>query len=270
MATLEERNGLDIHSGPARHIRPRHRAASHWPRIADLGILRVPRGEPEVTGKLGGTRRQGVAWPSRRTTAGCVTKEIRDEILASLAGLEGQHLEVTILFADLRDFTPWVEATPVREVVRDLGAYFTEMEQAIRGEGGLVLQFIGDEIEAAFDAQAARADHPHRAVRAALEMRRRLAAWNVDRAQPLQHGIGVHTGVVLAGNIGSAQHASYALVGDTVNLASRIQELTKEVGADILVSGTTRARLGEEVAVAGMPPVRVKGRSKEVEVYRVL
>jgi adenylate cyclase len=270
MATLEERSGLDINSGPARHIRPRHRAASHWPRIADLGILRVPRGEPEVTGKLGGTRRQGVAWPSRRTTAGCVTKEIRDEILASLAGLEGQHLEVTILFADLRDFTPWVEATPVREVVRDLGAYFTEMEQAIRGEGGLVLQFIGDEIEAAFDAQAARADHPHRAVRAALEMRRRLAAWNVDRAQPLQHGIGVHTGPVLAGNIGSAQHASYALVGDAVNLASRIQELTKEVGADVLVSGSTRARLGEEVAVAGMPPVRVKGRSKEVEVYRVL
>ncbi len=221
---------------------------------------------------VGGTWRQGVAWPSRRTTAagGCVTEEIPDEILASLAGLEGQHLEVTILFADLRDFTPWVEATPVREVVRDLGAYFTEMEQAIRGEGGLVLQFIGDEIEAVFDAQADRADHAHRAVRASLEMRRRLAAWNVDRAQPLQHGIGVHTGPVLAGNIGSAQHAAYALVGDAVNLASRIQELTKEAGADILVSGSTRARLREEVAVAGMPPVRVKGRSKEVEVYRVL
>ena len=107
---------------------------------------------------VGGTWRQGVAWSSRRTTAagGCVTEEIPDQILASLAGLEGQHLEVTILFADLRDFTPWVEATPVREVVRDLGAYFTEMEQAIRGEGGLVLQFIGDEIEAVFDAGGPR------------------------------------------------------------------------------------------------------------------
>ena len=117
--------------------------------------------------------------------------------------------------------------------------------------------------------QADRADHAHRAVRASLEMRRRLAAWNVDRAQPFQHGIGVHTGPVLACNIGSAQHASFALVGDAVNLASRIQELTKEVEADILVSGTTRARLGQELAVAGMPPVRMKGRSKEVEVYRI-
>jgi adenylate cyclase len=181
-----------------------------------------------------------------------------------------EDLEVTILFADLRDFTPWVEATPVREVVRDLGAYFAEMEQAIRGEGGLVLQFIGDEIEAAFGAQAAGADHPRRAVRAALEMRRRLAAWNVERTRPLQHGIGVHTGIVLAGHIGSPQHASYALVGDAVNLASRIQELTRELGADILVSGSTRARLGAEVAVVALPPVRVKGRSKAVEVYRVL
>jgi len=200
----------------------------------------------------------------------CLPEAIPDEILAGRAGLPGQHFEVTILFADLRDFTPWVEATPLHEVVRDLGAYFTEMEQAIRGEGGCVLQFIGDEIEAAFDTQGARADHARRAVRAALEMRRRLAAWNVDRGRPLQHGIGVHTGLVLGGHIGSAQHASYLLVGDAVNLASRIQELTKEAGADILVSGSTRARLGEEVGVAGLPPVRLRGRSEQVAVYRVL
>ena len=78
---------------------------------------------------------------------------IPNELLGSRAGFEGQQLEVTIVFADLRDFTGWVESTPVREVVRDMGAYFTEMEEAIRGEGGLVIQFIGDEIEAAFDAQ---------------------------------------------------------------------------------------------------------------------
>jgi class 3 adenylate cyclase len=212
------------------------------------------------------------SWQSRGTAAagGGVTGEIRDEILARRVALESHELEVTILFADLRDFMPWVEATPPREVVRDLSAYFTEMEQAIRAEGGFVLQFIGDEIEAAFGAQVAWPDHAHRAVQAALEMRRRLAAWNADRAWPLQHGIGVHTGLVLAGNIGSPQRVSHALVGDTVNLASRIQGLTKEVGVDILVSGSTRARLGDEVAVAGLPPVRVKGRSKELEVYRVL
>jgi adenylate cyclase len=194
---------------------------------------------------------------------------IPNELLGSRAGFEGQQLEVTIVFADLRDFTGWVESTPVREVVRDMGTYFTEMEEAIRGEGGLVIQFIGDEIEAAFDAQAGRPDHAQRAVRAALEMRRRLAAWNVGRAKPLLHGVGVHTGLVLGGNIGSARRASYALVGDAVNLASRIQELTKEMGADILISGSTRVRLGAEVRVDPVSLVRVRGRSREVDVYRV-
>ena len=87
-----------------------------------------------------------------------VTREIRDEILAGrVARGEGQLLEVTILFADLRDFTPWVEATEPREVVRDLNEYFTEMDAAIRAHGGLVLQFIGDEIEAVFGAPVAHA-----------------------------------------------------------------------------------------------------------------
>src|SRR5262249_9590905 len=82
----------------------------------------------------------------RETFGKYVTPEIRDEILAGRIALEGQALEVTILFADLRDFTPWVEASHPRDVVRDLNAYFTEMEGAIRAAGGLVLQFIGDEI----------------------------------------------------------------------------------------------------------------------------
>src|SRR5581483_2791513 len=163
-----------------------------------------------------------------------VTREIRDEILAGRVGLEGEQREVTILFADLRDFTPWVEATEPREVVRDLNTYFGEMEAAIRGHGGLVLQFIGDEIEAVFGAPVPAADHAGRAVRAALDMRARLVALNEARRRagkpPLRHGIGVHTGTVLAGNIGASERLSYALVGDTVNLASRIQDLTKTAG----------------------------------------
>jgi adenylate cyclase len=202
-----------------------------------------------------------------------VTPEIRDEILAGRVALEGQTLEATILFSDLRDFTPWVEATDPREVLRDLNAYFTEMEHAITTHGGLVMQFIGDEIEAVFGAPIAAADHAARAVRAALDMRTRLAAWNAARARdgkpPLRHGVGVHTGTVLAGNVGSAERLSYALVGDSVNLASRIQDLTKEAGTDILVSGTTRARLDGSLALQPLPAVRVKGRSAEVEVYRL-
>ncbi len=203
-----------------------------------------------------------------------VTREVRDEILAGRIALEGQAREVTILFADLRDFTPWVEATDPRAVVRDLNSYFTEMEAAIRAHQGLVLQYIGDEIEAVFGAPLALADHADMAVRAALEMRRRLAAWNAARAEAslvsLRHGIGIHTGTVLAGNIGSADRLSYALVGDAVNLASRIQGLNKDVGSDILVSGATRQCLRAAFALAPLPAVRVKGRSAEVEVFRLL
>jgi adenylate cyclase len=202
-----------------------------------------------------------------------VSREIRDEILAGRVSLEGQAQEVTILFADLRDFTPWVEATSPREVVRDLNAYFTEMDQAIRAHRGLVLQFIGDEIEAAFGAPVSDPAHAEMAVAAALEMRRRLAAWNAERVRAgkaeLRHGIGIHTGSVLAGNIGSAERHSYALVGDPVNLASRIQSLNKEYGSDILVSGETRRRLNGRFELVQLPAVRVKGKSVEVEVYRL-
>jgi adenylate cyclase len=147
------------------------------------------------------------------------------------------------------------------------------MDQAIREHRGLVLQFIGDEIEAAFGAPIAYPAHAEMAVRAALEMRRRLQAWNAQRARsgkaPLRHGIGIHTGSVLAGNIGSAERLSYALVGDPVNLASRIQSLNKEFGSDILVSGDTRRRLDDRFDLVQLPSVRVKGKSVEVEVYRL-
>ncbi|HET9923680.1 MAG TPA: adenylate/guanylate cyclase domain-containing protein, partial [Methylomirabilota bacterium] len=203
-----------------------------------------------------------------------VTPEIRDEILAGRIRGEGELTEATILFADLRDFTPWVEATAPRQVVRDLNEYFTEMDGAIRAHRGLVLQFIGDEIEAVFGAPIATGDHAEMAVRAAIEMRRRLRAWNARReaaGKPaLRHGIGIHTGTVLAGNIGGAERLSYALVGDPVNLASRIQGLTKDFKVDILISEATRGRLDGGVQVEELPAVRVKGRVEEVNVYKVV
>jgi adenylate cyclase len=207
----------------------------------------------------------------RETFGKYVSEEIRDEILAGGIALQGEPREVTILFADIRDFTPWVEASDPREVVRDLNSYFTEMETAIRAHGGLVLQYIGDEIEAVFGAPVAKPGHAEHAVRAAQEMRRRLAAWNAARARlgqpPLHNGIGIHTGTVLAGNIGSADRLSYALVGDAVNLASRLQGLTKELNADVLVSGTTRSQIDGELPLTPLPAVKVKGRTAEVEVY---
>lgn len=210
----------------------------------------------------------------RDTFGKYVTPQIRDEILAGRVALEGQAREVTILFADLRDFTPWVEAHDPREVVRDLNTYFGLMEGAIRDHQGLVLQFIGDEIEAVFGAPIPHAQHPDLAVGAALEMRRRLASWNGERAAagrpPFRHGIGVHTGRVLAANIGSPDRLSYALVGDPVNVASRIQGLTKDVGADILVSADTARHLRAPPPLAAVSAVTMKGKSTAVDLYRVV
>lgn len=207
----------------------------------------------------------------RETFGKYVSPEVRDEILAGRASLEGGTREVTILFADLRDFTPWVESMPAAQVVADLNAYFGEMDAAIRAQGGLVLQFIGDEIEAVFGAPVADPGHPEAAVRAALEMRSRLDTWNAGRVAAgkvaLRHGIGIHTGTVIAGNIGSSERLSYALVGDAVNLTSRIQSLNKDFGTQILVSGVTRARLRSAFNFSPLPKVKVKGRSAEVEVY---
>jgi class 3 adenylate cyclase len=209
----------------------------------------------------------------RETFGRYVSPEVRDEILAGRVSAAGAQREVTILFADLRNFTPWVEASPPAEVVTDLNAYFTEMDAAIRAHGGLVLQFIGDEIEAVFGAPLDNPRHADDAVAAAREMSRRLEAWNAARGAtgkpPLRHGIGIHTGTVIAGNIGSAERLSYSLVGDAVNLASRIQALNKEFGTQMLVSGATQSRLASAAGLEAMPTVRVKGRSAEVSVFAI-
>lgn len=207
----------------------------------------------------------------RETFGKYVSPQVRDEILAGRAALAGGQREVTILFADLRDFTPWVESSPATEVVASLNAYFSDMDAAIRANGGLVLQFIGDEIEAVFGAPVANARHADQAVNAALDMQARLLAGNAVRRATgkveLRHGIGIHSGTVVAGNIGSSSRMSYALVGDAVNLASRIQSLNKSFGTRILVSGATRALLSDQHAMRALPAVLVKGRAAEVEVY---
>ncbi len=207
----------------------------------------------------------------RETFGKYVSPEVRDEILAGRASTEGAQCEVTILFADLRDFTPWVESHPAAEVVADLNAYFGEMDAAIRAQGGLVLQFIGDEIEAVFGAPLANTRHADAAVAAARAMGERLEAFNAARRAvgkaALRHGIGIHSGSVIAGNIGSSERMSYALVGDAVNVASRIQALNKDFGTTVLVSGATRKLLSSSEGLAALPAVKVKGRGSEVTIY---
>lgn len=200
-----------------------------------------------------------------------VDRRIRDEILSGRVSLDGERKEATILFADLRDFTPLVAVTPAKDLIYMLNAYFGEVSRAIEQNGGLILQFIGDEVEAVFGAPVATQSHVEDAVMTALDMRRRLTLLNrkfeAKGLPKVAHGIGIHTGSVLAANIGSASRSTYSLIGDTVNLASRIQELTRDFKTDILVSQTVQQQLEGQFPFLSMPETCVKGKTDPIRVY---
>jgi len=203
-----------------------------------------------------------------------VTPEIRDEILAGRIPTSGRRTEATMLFCDLRNFTPFVEGNDPEEVIMSMRTYFTAMQKAISRYQGLVLQYVGDEIEAVFGVPLPYEDHPDKAVLAALEMRSSLEELNEQRLKQgksaFRNGIGIHTGGVLAGNTGSDDRLSYALIGNTVNVASRIQGLTKEFGCDLLISEETQQRLRKSFRLDKKGAQLVKGYSKQITLYSVL
>jgi len=202
-----------------------------------------------------------------------VTKEIRDEILKGRISLDGELKEVTVLFADLREFVKLVESTEPKEVVKIINEYFKQMTEAIEAQHGIVLQFVGDEIEAVFGAPLKSEHHRESAINAALEMRRKISRVNLKLVNqgypPLRHGIGIHSGLVLAANIGSPDRLSYAMVGETVNIASRVQELNKQYGTDILVSGVTCEKLNVDMPLEKIAAVTIKGGQRQIDIYKL-
>ena len=202
-----------------------------------------------------------------------VTPEIRDKILDGSIPLNGERAEATVLFADLRDFTPFVEKNDPEEVIESMRTYFTAMQKAIRKHKGLVLQYVGDEIEAAFGVPLSYDAHAEKAVMAAVEMKKNLEELNSSRVKegkvPFRHGIGIHTGELLAGNTGSEDQPSYALIGDTVNLASRLQGLNKDLGTEIIISATTRRRLDDSFHLKELPATKIKGKSGPLKIFAI-
>jgi adenylate cyclase len=209
-----------------------------------------------------------------RTTMGkYMTAAVVSHLMAGEVELGGKSLEVTILFCDLRDFTTLSEKRSAQEIVGLLNEYFTEMVDCVMAEGGVVDKYIGDNIMAVFGAPVSRADDATHAVRAAIRMRAALAALNTRFATrglpPLRFGIGLHTGEVVAGNIGSAKRMEYTVIGDAVNLASRLESKTKELVTDILISGETYALVKSEIDAEVSGEVHVKGREQAVTAYKV-
>jgi len=229
-----------------------------------------------ILGDAGNDMIRGLADSERvRVTFGrYVTPEIRDQILAGQIPLNGERRIATLLFSDLRNFTSYVEENSPEEAIRSMRAYFTAMQKAISMHQGLVLQYVGDEIEAVFGVPLGDYGHADKAVLAAFEMNNKLDELNAERRKegkpPFKHGIGICTGLVLAGITGSEDRLSYTLIGDTVNLASKIQDLTKTFKCDILVSKETFKRLNHSFHLKEEAPRKVKGYSRPITVFKAL
>jgi len=201
---------------------------------------------------------------------------VADELVANPRSRElgaSRRRRLTVLFSDINDFTPACENRPPEEVIAMLNRYFDEMLRIVDSYQGTLKQFVGDEIMVVFGAPHEQADHAARAVRAGLDMLERLE--ELARSQPAGTGffgvkIGIHTGDVVVGNVGSEARTEWTCVGDDVNLASRIEDETRKVGAHLLVSQVTRdeaAPLLPEVEWISHGQRTFKGKRRTMEVF---
>jgi adenylate cyclase len=203
-----------------------------------------------------------------------LSSNIVEKILANPdeVQLGGENQTVTVLFSDIRGFTRMSEHMDPHAVVELLNEYFSEMTDIVFDTGGTLDKYLGDGIMALYGAPIPKPDDARRATKTAMEMQRALAALNRDwekrGQQPLQMGVGVNTGPVTAGYIGSARRLDYTVIGDAVNLASRL--CSNAAGGQILISESTYRLLNGKIPAERLEPIRVKGKETPVELYAVL
>ena len=182
--------------------------------------------------------------------------------------LEGRRVEVTVLMADLRGFTPLAETKDPEELTQLLNAYFAEMVAAVNAHGGMVDKFIGDAVMAVFGLGGDE-DHALKAVRCAIEMRSRLENFNSERCEgdKLRNGIGLHSGEVVAGLIGSPDRLEFTVIGGAVNVAARLEAQARPPLPPVLMSAAVAERLAGRLELVPTGAVSLKGLSDEIETY---
>ena len=239
--------------------------------IADAGALRARRlvrdvGEAAISAER-----------ARQTLGVYVSEEVAEAALAEGGLLPGGHRQaVAVMFSDLRGFTRYASRVPAEQLIAELNAYLEVMVHEIRAEGGVIDKYMGDSIMAVFGVPTALPDAASRAIRAATGMQRGLERHNAARqAQglpPLQQTIGVHYGEVVVGNIGSHDRMQYTVLGDAVNVASRLQGLAGDVGAGILASAAVVEVAGRMAGVRTPQPkgvLAIRGRPEGIAAYAI-
>jgi adenylate cyclase len=210
----------------------------------------------------------------RDTFGRYVTRQVADHLMKGNMNLGGELVPVTILFSDIRSFTSISESMDPRALLDFLNEYFSGMVESVLHHHGVVDKFIGDAIMAVFGAPVPESADPLNAIKAALEMRSRLEKINVSfkaRGLPeIKSGIGLHSGQVVAGNIGHSDRMEYTVIGDAVNLASRLEGMTKELECDVVLSEDLYHQVEAHVEAEPLRKIKVKGRDQEVMVYRLI
>ena len=201
------------------------------------------------------------------------TSEVAQDLQQSGFALGGKRVHASVMFSDIRGFTALVESQPPEETIELLNTYYTLMFDAISGHGGVVNQMVGDGLMALFGAPLSLDDCAGSAVAAAREMIELVEQFNLGRVAarkaPIRIGIGIATGDVVAGYTGTQQRATYTCIGDTVNLAARLEAHTKSAQRAILIDAATRHGLGAGVQLIALGDVQFKGMAVAEQVYAV-
>jgi adenylate cyclase len=209
----------------------------------------------------------------QRSFARFAPAELVDRIVDAGMLESGDRREVTVMFTDIRGFTSLSERLDPAVVIEMLNGYFSQMSEVIRSHHGHVTRLMGDGIMSVFGALNRNPWHALDAVEAAIEMKRALGMYNAtlrSRGLPeLSFGIGIHSGTVVAGVVGSNELLEFTVMGDVVNVASRVEGLTRQLDADILVTEEVKSRLSDRFTMSEMPPALIKGKSSSILTWAV-